>query len=88
MKHLFTAISFCLLFFSLSAQVRSYGKAPGGVRFQLDKGLMEIDILAADVVRVRYTILDAFPPKLVAGGDGCLAGAEDLPCASRGRRSS
>src|ERR1700727_1806368 len=63
MKHLFAAGSLCLLFLSVSAQVHSYGKAPGGVKFQLDKGLMEIDLLAADVVRVLYTRLDAFQPK-------------------------
>jgi hypothetical protein len=45
MKHLFAAISCCLLFFSLPAQVRSYGPAPGGVKFQLNNGLMEIDMV-------------------------------------------
>jgi alpha-D-xyloside xylohydrolase len=63
MKKLFIAATGCLLFCTLSAQVRSYGKAPGGVRFQLVKGLMEIDILETDMVRVRYTTLDAFPDK-------------------------
>ena len=70
MKYLIAA-SCCLLFFSVSAQVRSYGKAPGGVKFQLSNGMMEIDILTADVVRVRYTSLDAFAPKhsLVVTGE-------------------
>jgi alpha-D-xyloside xylohydrolase len=63
MKHLFAVVSLSLLFVSLSAQVRSYGKAPGGVRFQLVKGLMEVDMVTADVVRVRYTSLDAFPAR-------------------------
>src|SRR5580658_735049 len=77
MRHLFAAVPFCLLFFSLSAQVRSYGKAPGGVRFQLSNGMMEIDILTADVVRVRYTSLDAFaaaPSLVVVGSPGAVAG--------------
>ena len=70
MKHLLIAASCCLLFSCLSAQVRSYGKAPGGVRFQLAKGLMEVDMVTADVVRVRYTSLDAFPARqsLVVAG--------------------
>jgi alpha-D-xyloside xylohydrolase len=63
MKHLFAAALPFLLFYSLSAQVRSYGPAPGGVRFQLINGLMEIDVLTADMVRVRYTSLDGFRPK-------------------------
>src|SRR5580700_11462637 len=63
MKHLFVAVSLSLLFSSLFAQVRSYGPAPGGVRFQMVNGLMEIDPLSADVVRVRYTSLSAFETK-------------------------
>src|SRR5580692_7952313 len=75
MKHFFAAVSLCLLFSSMSAQVRSHGPAPGGVRFRLDKGMMEIDLLAADVVRVRYTSLDAFASKqsLVVGGRSAAA---------------
>ena len=72
MKHLFAAVFLFLLFTSLSAQVRSYGPAPGGVKFQMSNGLMEVDILTADVVRVRYTSLNAFAPKqslvVVEGG--------------------
>src|SRR5580658_11022458 len=63
MKHLFAAVSFSLFCSFLSAQVRSYGPAPGGVKFQMINGLMEIDLLTADVVRVRLTSLNAFPPK-------------------------
>jgi alpha-D-xyloside xylohydrolase len=63
MKHLCAAVSLSLLFSSLTAQVRSYGPAPGGVRFQMVNGLMEIDPLTADAVRVRYTSLNAFAPK-------------------------
>jgi alpha-D-xyloside xylohydrolase len=63
MKCLLTVVSFLVLFNSLSAQVRSYGPAPGGVKFQMSNGLMEVHILTADVVRVRYTILNALGPK-------------------------
>ncbi|HEV2354131.1 MAG TPA: glycoside hydrolase family 31 protein, partial [Puia sp.] len=68
-KQLFAAATACLLFCSVSAQVRSYGKAPGGVRFQLEKGSMQISLLADDVVRVRYSSLDLLPDKtsLVVG---------------------
>ncbi|HET6254976.1 MAG TPA: glycoside hydrolase family 31 protein [Puia sp.] len=73
MKHLFAALSLWLLVSSACAQVRSYGPAPGGVRFRFDKGLMEIDLLTADVARVRYTGLEAFAPKqslVVTGAPG------------------
>jgi alpha-D-xyloside xylohydrolase len=63
MKHLVVGVFLSLLFSSLFAQVRSYGPAPGGVRFQMVNGLMEIDPLSADVVRVRYTSLNAFETK-------------------------
>lgn len=63
MKHLFAALSLCLFLSSLSAQVRSYGKAPGGVKFRLTNGVMEIDMLAADVVRVRYSDQDVLQPR-------------------------
>ncbi|HXD76155.1 MAG TPA: glycoside hydrolase family 31 protein [Puia sp.] len=43
--------------------MRSYGPAAGGVRFTLEKGLMEVDVIGADIVRVRYTSLEAFPDK-------------------------
>ncbi|HXB33222.1 MAG TPA: hypothetical protein VNV35_07365, partial [Puia sp.] len=62
MKHLLVVVSFCAFLFCASAQVRSYGPAPGGVRFQMINGLMEVDILTADVVRVRYTSLNVFGP--------------------------
>ncbi len=75
MKHFFAGVSLCLLFSSVSAQIRSYGPAPGGVRFKLDKGLMEIDLLAADVIRVRYTSLDAFASKQSLVVEGKLAAA-------------
>ncbi len=63
MKHLMITASCCLLFSFLFAQVRSYGPAPGGVKFQLANGLMEIDLAAADVVRVRYSSTDRFVAK-------------------------
>jgi alpha-D-xyloside xylohydrolase len=74
MKHFFpVAFSFFFLLFSFSSrsQVRSYVRVPGGVRFQLDKGLMEIDVLAPDLIRVRYTSLDTLAEKhslVVASG--------------------
>jgi alpha-D-xyloside xylohydrolase len=50
-----------------SAAVISYTKNAGGVVFKLDKGLMNIKICKADIVEVKYTILNAFPdrPSLV-----------------------
>jgi alpha-D-xyloside xylohydrolase len=48
---------------SLFAEVKTYKKTDLGVDFVLDKGLMRVDIVTADVVRVRYTILDAWAEK-------------------------
>jgi alpha-D-xyloside xylohydrolase len=45
------------------ASVISYTKKPGGVVFKLDKGLMNISICKADIIEVKYTILNAFPAK-------------------------
>src|SRR5450432_2147341 len=59
----------CLLFalaiasFSVRAEIKSYSKTAVGVDFVLDKGLMQVDVLSADVVRVRYTSLDAWAEK-------------------------
>ncbi|HZY39782.1 MAG TPA: TIM-barrel domain-containing protein, partial [Mucilaginibacter sp.] len=54
----------CLLSANLSkAAVVSYKKAPDGVTFKLDKGLMYIRICKADIVEVKYTIFDALPGK-------------------------
>ena len=74
MKYTFLPALFSCLIFSSSlfaqSQIRSYMRMPEGVRFQLNKGLMQVDILMYDVVRVRYTILDSFAPikSLVVAG--------------------
>jgi alpha-D-xyloside xylohydrolase len=52
-----------LICHSLFAEVRSYKKTGQGVDFVLDKGLMQVDIFSEDVVRVRYTVLDAWAEK-------------------------
>jgi alpha-D-xyloside xylohydrolase len=61
-------ISFFLLFtliasLSLRAEIKSYRKTAIGVDFVLDKGLMQVDIVNAEVVRIRYTSLDAWAVK-------------------------
>jgi alpha-D-xyloside xylohydrolase len=45
------------------AAVISYTKNSDGVIFKLDKGLMNIRICKADIIEVKYTILNAFPEK-------------------------
>ncbi|HTD97843.1 MAG TPA: glycoside hydrolase family 31 protein [Mucilaginibacter sp.] len=45
------------------ATVVSYTKSPDGVVFKLDKGLMNIRICKADIIEVKYTILNTFPDK-------------------------
>lgn len=46
--------------YSLNAQIKSYKKLADGVRFELDKGLMYIGVCSADIIEVKYTILDTF----------------------------
>jgi len=46
-----------------SAAVISYTKSAAGVVFKLDKGLMNIKVCKADIVEVKYTMLNAFPDK-------------------------
>ncbi len=48
---------------SVRAEIKSYSKTALGVNFILDKGLMQVDVVSADVIRVRYTSLDAFADK-------------------------
>ena len=72
MKKTNTTVSFKrLLLFAIAllsinmagATVVSYTKSTDGVTFKLDKGLMKIGICKADIIEVKYTILDAFPQK-------------------------
>ena len=53
------------LLFSIqtNASIVSFIKNTDGVTFKLDKGLMGIRICRADIIQVRYTILNAFPAK-------------------------
>ena len=70
-KHYKTLILNCvtLLIISLvslqsaQASIISYSKNPAGVVFKLDKGLMNIRICKADIIEVKYTILNGFPSK-------------------------
>jgi alpha-D-xyloside xylohydrolase len=48
---------------STRAAVVSYTRSPEGVVFKLDKGLMRINICKADIIEVKYTILNAFPER-------------------------
>ncbi len=43
------------------SQIRSFNKERDGVSFKLDRGLLKIRLCAADIVHVKFTILDAFP---------------------------
>jgi alpha-D-xyloside xylohydrolase len=81
MKQLFLCVFSCMVLVSaVSPQrtVRSYARKSRGVSFQLEKGLMQIDILASDVVRVKYTSLDTFAKKsslvIADSGTGAIAG--------------
>ncbi|MDQ6901416.1 MAG: DUF5110 domain-containing protein [Bacteroidota bacterium] len=46
-----------------NARIISYKKSTAEVVFKLDKGLMSIKICKADIIEVRYTILNSFPEK-------------------------
>ncbi len=58
---------FLILLLSLSnlpsakSAVIQYKKDAGGVTFLLDKGLMKIIVCSADIIEVKYTILNSFP---------------------------
>jgi len=55
--------SFLFMINCIQATVISYSKNSDGVTFKLDKGLMKIHILTADIIEVKYTFLDTFAPK-------------------------
>ncbi len=60
----FSLAVFCLLCFAYmpaGAVVKSYQRSGDGVTFRLQDGLMKINICRADIVEVKYTVLDAFP---------------------------
>jgi len=42
------------------AAIRDFKKQPDGVLFNLDKGLLKIKICAADIIEVKYTVLNSF----------------------------
>jgi len=46
-----------------AAAIRSYKKTGDGITFTLDKGLMKIKVCSADIIEVKYTMLDAFEKK-------------------------
>lgn len=48
---------------TVSASIKSYKKEKDGVSFTLDKGLLNITICKADIIRVRYTIFDSLAEK-------------------------
>ena len=53
----------CLASLPAAAFVGSYEKTTDGVTFKLKEGLMKIVICRDDIVEVKYTVFDAFPPK-------------------------
>jgi alpha-D-xyloside xylohydrolase len=50
-------------FGNLKANVISFSKNAKSVTFKLDKGLMQLNIYKADIIEVKYTILNSFPTK-------------------------
>ncbi|AMR32233.1 hypothetical protein A0256_12775 [Mucilaginibacter sp. PAMC 26640] len=56
-------IAFSAFISTASATIVSFTKSPKSVTFKLDKGLMQLNICMADIIEVRYTILDAFSNK-------------------------
>ena len=48
---------------NVKANIVSYKKVADGVGFTLGKGLMKIKICRADLIEVKYTILNEFPAK-------------------------
>lgn len=48
---------------SAKASVVTYSKTADGITFKLDKGVMKINILSADIIGVKYTLMESVPPK-------------------------
>jgi alpha-D-xyloside xylohydrolase len=44
-----------------NARIKSVRKDANGITCYLDQGLMKIKLCSADLVQVKYTMLDAFP---------------------------
>jgi len=51
-------------FASANATIISFTKNTDGVTFRLDKGLMKVKVCRADIIEVKYTMLDAFALKV------------------------
>jgi len=45
------------------ASVITFSKSPEGVTFKLDKGVMKINVFKADIIEVKYTLLESLPSK-------------------------
>jgi len=45
------------------ASVINYSKSPEGVTFKLDKGVLKVNILKADIIEVKYALLESLPSK-------------------------
>src|ERR1035437_3882083 len=58
------------------ATVISYAKTAEGVTFKLDKGVMKIKIFSADIIEVKYTLMESVPEKqsLVVNNDWKTSG--------------
>jgi alpha-D-xyloside xylohydrolase len=58
------------------ATVISYAKTAEGVTFKLDKGVMKIKIFSADIIEVKYTLMESVPDKqsLVVNNDWKTSG--------------
>ena len=48
---------------SIKASVITYSKTADGITFKLDKGVMKINILSADIIGVKYTLMESVPLK-------------------------
>jgi len=60
LKLILTLLLICCITI-VNATVKSFKKDADGVSFTLDKGLMKIRICRADLVQVKYTMLNVFP---------------------------
>ena len=46
-----------------TASIITYSKSPDGVTFKLDKGVMKINVCKADIIEVKYTLMESMPSK-------------------------
>jgi alpha-D-xyloside xylohydrolase len=62
-KFIFILSLAALLHLQAAATIKSYKETAAGLNFLLDKGSMQLNILAPDIIEVKYSLFDSLPAK-------------------------